>query len=66
MTVVAGVLRVFLLALCVVAVAGLWAERWWVAELLVSLRVQQVCVLVPVCSLPAVRRQGQALWSRMW
>ncbi len=63
MTVVAGVLRVFLLALCVVAVAGLWAERWWVAELLVSLRVQQVCVLVPVLLLSMVARMSR--WWRL-
>ncbi|MFN6150542.1 MAG: hypothetical protein ACK5BP_11310 [Planctomyces sp.] len=48
MSAAAVALRVVLLFMWMVALAGLAAERWWVAELLVSLRVQQMCVLVPV------------------
>lgn len=63
MSAAAGVLRVVLLSSWVVAIAGLAAERWWVAELLVSLRVQQMCVLLPVVLLLSVA--GVSRWWRL-
>jgi endonuclease/exonuclease/phosphatase (EEP) superfamily protein YafD len=59
MSAVAGAVKVCLAAFVAVAIAGLLADRWWLAELLVSLRVQQVLVLLPVillCCLLRLRR----------
>ena len=56
MSAAAVALRVVLLFMWMVALAGLAAERWWVAELLVSLRVQQMCVLVPFVLVLCVAR----------
>ena len=45
---VAAAVKVCVVAFVAVACAGLLADRWWLAELLVSLRVQQVLVLLPI------------------
>jgi endonuclease/exonuclease/phosphatase (EEP) superfamily protein YafD len=56
MSVATSALRCSLLALLIVAVSGLLSGWWWFAELLVSLRVQQLCVLVPLVVLAFLLR----------
>lgn len=75
MSVVTSALRLSLLALLTVAVSGLFSRQWWVAELLISLSVQQLCVLLPLVVVAFVVRAGRRwrllgvvllLWHVWW
>ena len=57
---VAAAVKVCVVAFVAVACAGLLADRWWLAELLVSLRVQQVLVLLPIILLSCLLKDRKS------